>query len=370
MTALANNMKNRTVLIMAGGTGGHVFPALAVAHEFLSRNIQVVWLGTRQGIEAQVVTDAGIPIEWVSVSGLRGKRLSRLVKAPFMLVMAAWQCLRILLRVKPRVVLGMGGFVTGPGGVVARLLGKPLCIHEQNAIAGMTNRYLSHVTGNVFQAFPNSFAANTQAQTMGNPVRESIVKLPEPEVRMQNREGPLRLLVLGGSLGAQALNELLPQALKLFSAGQRPVVKHQTGERNYQQACEYYQQAGIEGSVEVLSFIDDMADVYDWADFVICRAGALTVSELCAAGLGALLIPYPYAVDDHQTMNARFLVNNGAGFLIQQNELNAERVHDLLKELQEDRNRIVKLAKSARKLAQPHAASQVADLCCKAGGLV
>lgn len=369
MTSLGNSVQNQTVLIMAGGTGGHVFPALAVAREFLSRNISVVWLGTHQGIEAQVVPDAGIPIEWVSVSGLRGKGLVRLIKAPFMMALAAWQCFRIVMRVKPRVVLGMGGFVTGPGGVVAKLMAKPLCIHEQNAIAGMTNRYLSRIANKVMQAFPTAFSTNPNALTIGNPVRETIVALPAPEVRMQGREGPLRLLVLGGSLGAQALNEIVPQALSLFSASERPVVKHQTGKKNYQQAVEYYQHAGIERNVEVLAFIDDMAEVYAWADFVICRAGALTVSELCAAGLGSLLVPYPFAVDDHQTMNAHFLVDANAAYLVQQKELDADHLYSLLNGLNEDRGKLVSMAKSARQLAQVDAARQVADQCCEAGGL-
>ena len=369
MTLLDSAIKNPTVLIMAGGTGGHVFPALAVAREFLSRNISVVWLGTRQGIEAQLVPDAGIPIEWVSVSGLRGKRLTRLIKAPFMLAIAAWQCFRIIKRVQPRIVLGMGGFVTGPGGVVARLMGKPLCIHEQNAIAGMTNRYLSHIANKIMQAFPNSFERSLNVLTTGNPVRESIVELPDPEARMQGRSGTLRVLVLGGSLGAHALNEILPQALVQFSVEDRPIVKHQTGERNYEQAIEFYKQAGLEQDVEVLPFIDDMADVYAWADFVICRAGALTISELSAAGIGALLVPYPYAVDDHQTMNAHFLVDSGAGYLIQQRDLSADRVYTLLKDLGANKDKLVVMAKSARQLARANAARLVVDQCCASGGL-
>lgn len=370
MTVLDNAIKNPTVLIMAGGTGGHVFPALAVAREFLSRNISVVWLGTRRGIEAQLVPDAGIPIEWVSVSSLRGKRLVRLVKAPFMMLVAAWQCFRIMRRVKPRVVLGMGGFVTGPGGVVARLMGKPLCIHEQNAIAGMTNRYLSHIANKIMQAFPDSFGHRTDVMTTGNPVRETIVDLPDPETRMEGRTGVLRLLVLGGSLGAQALNEIMPQVLARFPAQQRPVVKHQTGKKNYDQAVAFYDQADIKEGIEILSFIDDMADVYAWADFVICRAGALTISELGAAGLGALLIPYPYAVDDHQTMNAHFLVDAGAACLIQQNELKVESIYTLLKDLGENRSKLVFMAKAARNLVQVDAARCVVDQCCETGGLV
>ncbi|NOY65973.1 MAG: undecaprenyldiphospho-muramoylpentapeptide beta-N-acetylglucosaminyltransferase [Gammaproteobacteria bacterium] len=363
-------MQNQTVLIMAGGTGGHVFPALAVAKEFLSRNISVVWLGTHQGIEAQVIPEAGIPIEWVSVSGLRGKGLVRLIKAPFMMALATWQCFRILMRVKPRVVLGMGGFVTGPGGVVAKLMARPLCIHEQNAIAGMTNRYLSRLANKVMQAFPTGFPANVNALVTGNPVREKITALPAPELRMRGREGVIRLLVLGGSLGAQALNEIIPQALSHFPESERPLVKHQTGKKNYEQAVECYQQAGIKQGVEILSFIEDMADVYAWADFVICRAGALTVSELSAAGLGSLLVPYPYAVDDHQTKNAQFLVDAGAGYLVSQKDLNVDHLYSLLQSLNKDRNKLVSMAQSARRLAQADAANRVADQCCEAGGLI
>jgi len=370
MTSVNNSMRNQTVLIMAGGTGGHVFPALAVAREFLSRNISVVWLGTRQGIEAQIIPNAGIPIEWVSVSGIRGKGLLRLIKAPFMISLAAWQCFRILLKVKPCVVVGMGGFVTGPGGVVARLMAKPLCIHEQNAIAGMTNRYLSHIANKVMQAFPNSFSGHKNVLTTGNPVRETIVNIPEPELRMKGREGNLKLLVLGGSLGAQALNEIVPVALSRFPSSQRPIVKHQTGKRNYQQACNSYQHVGVGQGIEVLPFIDDMAEAYAWADFVICRAGALTISELSAAGVASLLVPYPFAVDNHQTMNAHFLVDANAAYLIQQAELDADSVYKLLKELSEDRHKLLSMAISARKLSKVDAAREVADQCCAIGGLL
>jgi len=367
MTDVVQSTALRPVLIMAGGTGGHVFPALAVAQEILARNIPVVWLGTRQGIESRVVPEAGIPVEWVNVSGLRGKRFSRLIKAPFMLAMAAWQCFRILVRVKPRVVLGMGGFVTGPGGVMARMMGTPLCIHEQNAIAGMTNRYLSRMASHVMQAFPNSFPPGTRTVTTGNPVRADINQLQVPEQRLAAHQGVVRLLVLGGSLGAQALNERVPQALALLPDELRPVVRHQTGERNIDQARQCYQQAGLQKNIEVLPFINNMADAYDWADLVICRAGALTVSELMVAGVAALLVPYPYAVDDHQSMNAKVLVDAGAALVVQQAELDAERLHELLTELVTDKKRLLAMAKSARALAKPQATQQVADVCLQAG---
>ncbi len=359
--------KQRPVLIMAGGTGGHVFPALAVAQEILSRNIPVVWLGTHQGIEARLVPAAGIPVEWVSVSGLRGKGLGRILKAPFMLMHAAWQCFRILLRIKPMLVLGMGGFVTGPGGVMARLMGKPLCVHEQNAISGMTNRYLSRISTRLMQGFPGSFPEYRKPVTTGNPVRTDILQIPAPEQRLAARQHPIHLLVLGGSLGAQALNELVPQALSKLAPENRPMVRHQTGERNIDQAREAYRQAGVQENCEVLPFIDDMAEAYAWADFVICRAGALTISELTAVGVGALLVPYPHAVDDHQTHNAEFMLTAGAALLVQQRDLDADKLHSLLLGLVTDRNRLLLMAKAAYALAKKDATQQVADICLQAG---
>ncbi len=348
------------VLIMAGGTGGHVFPALAVARELMARGVPVVWMGTHQGLEATVVPAAGIPMEWVSVAGLRGKHLGRLLRAPFMLARAGWQALRIVARLRPRVVLGMGGFVTGPGGVAARLLGRPLCIHEQNAIAGMTNRWLSRIANRVFTAFPDSFPAE-RARITGNPVRPEIAALPAPAERLTGRSGPLRLLVVGGSLGAQALNETLPQALVMLAPEQRPEVRHQVGSRNIEQARAAYAAAGVEA--ELLPFIDDMAAAYAWADLVLCRSGALTVSELAAAGIASILVPYPHAVDDHQTHNAGFLVDAGAALLVSQSQLDAGRLADMLKSLGGDRARLLHMAEAARGLARPAAAAEVADLC-------
>ena len=359
----------RPVLIMAGGTGGHVFPALAVAHEILSRNIPVVWLGTQRGIESRLIPEAGIPIEWVSVSGLRGKGLGRLLTAPFMLLLAAWQCLRIMLKIKPRVVLGMGGFVTGPGGVMARLTGKRLCIHEQNAVAGMTNRYLARIANQVLEAFPDSFPDGIEAQETGNPVREDISHLSTPEQRVGARKGVVHLLVLGGSLGAQALNELVPQVLAMMPEGQRPLVKHQTGERNIKEARGYYQQAGLDSDVEVLAFINDMAQAYEWADLVICRAGALTVSELMVAGVASLLVPYPHAVDDHQTKNAEFLVQAEAGLMIQQADLDTKKLFEVMTSLISDRARLLAMANSAYALGKREATRTVADLCLQTGGV-
>lgn len=355
------------VMIMAGGTGGHVFPALAVANELRDRGIEVVWMGTRHGLEAKLVPEQGFDIEWISIAGLRGKKIGRLLSAPFMLMLAAWQSMRVIMRQKPRLVLGMGGFVSGPGGFVARLMGKPLCIHEQNAYAGLTNRILSRIASRVMEAFPGSFPKRSDVILTGNPVRQEIASLDEPEVRMQGRSGALRLLVLGGSLGARALNEVVPQAMALLPTEQRPVVKHQVGVRNYESAHSYYQECGMEA--ELLPFIDDMSEAYAWADLVLCRAGALTISELTAAGIAALLVPYPYAVDDHQTLNARFLVNAGAAVLIPQSELSPQRLVELLKGFIDGRNLLLDYAKAARALARPDATRDVVDICLHAAGV-
>jgi UDP-N-acetylglucosamine--N-acetylmuramyl-(pentapeptide) pyrophosphoryl-undecaprenol N-acetylglucosamine transferase len=349
------------VMIMAGGTGGHIFPALAVAQELRERGMEVFWLGTRGGMESRVVPEAGFPMEWIEVQGLRGSGLSRWLSAPFKLALAMIQSLNVLRRRRPRVVLGLGGFVTGPGGVMAWLLGIPLVIHEQNAIPGMTNQWLSRIANRVLEAFPGSFAPQRQAEATGNPVRGEIAALLAPAERMAGREGPLRLLVLGGSLGAQALNEGLPAALALMPAGLRPVVRHQAGANKQEATLAAYQDLNV--TAVVTPFISDMAEAYGWADLVICRAGALTISELAAAGVGAILVPYPHAVDDHQTCNAAFLADAGAGRLLPQGELNAERLAQCLGELLNGRGKTLAMAQAARGLAQPEATRRVADVC-------
>lgn len=349
------------VLIMAGGTGGHVFPALAVAEELRGRGIEVCWMGTRQGLEATVVPAAGIPMEWVSIGGLRGKGAKTLLLAPFQLARAATQVLGIMLRRRPSVVLGMGGFVTGPGGVMTWLLRLPLVIHEQNAIAGFTNRMLAPLAHRVLEAFPATFKRKRVYHT-GNPVRRAIAELPEPAQRFSQREGSLRLLVLGGSLGARALNETLPRALARLPDDQRPDVWHQAGKRNIDEARAAYAAAGVEGRVE--PFIDDMAQAYAWADLVICRAGALTIAELAAAGVGAILVPFPFAVDDHQTHNARYLADHDAAVCIQQKDLSDERLAQLLGEYAAaGRPRLLAMAQAARALAKTDAAAHVARHC-------
>ena len=351
----------RPVLITAGGTGGHVFPALAVAEQLRARDVPVVWMGTRNGLEATLVPKAGIPVEWIEVSGLRGKGLGRKLRTPLMLGRALWQASATLRRLRPRVVLGMGGFASGPGGMMARLLGIPLVLHEQNAIAGMTNRWLARFASQTLEAFPNTFPPARRAITVGNPVRAAIAALPPPEERWAGRGGRLRLLVLGGSQGALALNRLVPQALTLLGDDQRPEVWHQAGGQLHAAAEAAYQEAGV--TARLTPFIEDMAEAYGWADLVLCRAGALTIAELAAAGVGALLIPFPFAVDDHQTANARFLEQGGAALIRQQADLNAERLAATLRELLSDRGRLLDMAQAARRLAKIEAAEQVARAC-------
>lgn len=347
------------VLIMAGGTGGHVFPALAVADALRERGVPVVWLGTHQGLEARVVPAAGIPMEWISVVGLRGKGLGRVLRAPFIIARACWQALKVMRRLRPRAVLGMGGFVSGPGGLMAKLSGRPLCIHEQNAIAGMTNRWLVRIADAAMEAFPGSLGHGGSVQLTGNPVRNAIAALPAPEVRFAQRSGPLRLLVLGGSLGARSLNETVPAALASMEPEQRPEVHHQCGDRHLDTARAAYARVGLDARVD--PFVDDMAQAYAWADVVLCRAGALTVAELAAAGVGAVLVPYPYAVDDHQTANARFLEQAGAAVLIADRELNPQSLAELMSTW--NRDRLLQMARNARAKALPRAAEQVAEGC-------
>lgn len=348
------------VMIMAGGTGGHVFPALAVAAALAEHGADIVWMGTRAGLEARLVPAAGYPLEPISVAGLRGKGLRSWLLAPLRLLRALWQAAAILRRQAPQVVLGMGGFAAGPGGAAARLLRMPLVIHEQNAVAGLTNRLLARVAQVVLEAFPGTFAPARRARCVGNPVRTGILALPEPDERLGRRSGRIRLLVLGGSLGALAINELVPRALALLPAGQRPEVRHQAG-RTLDAARAAYDEAGVEA--ELMEFVDDMAEAYGWADIVVCRAGALTVAELAAAGVGALLIPYPFAVDDHQSTNGAYLVDRAAAVLIQQRDLDAERLCEALRSLCGDRGRLLRMARAARAAAWPRATEDIMDAC-------
>lgn len=346
------------MLIMAGGTGGHVFPALAVAAELRARDHRVEWLGTRAGIEAQLVPAQGLALHCIRIAGVRGKGLAAKLLAPLQILRALWQALAVVRRLRPAVVLGFGGFASGPGGVAARLLGIPLVIHEQNAVAGTTNRLLARVASAAAEAFPGTLRG---ARYTGNPVRAEISALPAPAQRGVGSRRPLRLLVLGGSLGATAINEQLPAALALLAADQRPQVRHQCGRRHVAATTAAYGAVQVEAHIE--PFIEDMADAYRWADFVVCRAGALTVSELTAAGLGAVLIPFPAAIDDHQTANGQWLVDSGAALMIQQRAFSPALLAERLQALSAEPARLLAMAECSRNNARPDAARQVAALC-------
>ncbi len=357
----------RTVLIMAGGTGGHVFPALAAARVLRERGFEPVWLGTQRGLEAKLVPPQQIPIEWITVAGVRGKGIATLLAAPFQLARAVWQSIQVMKRRQPVVVLGAGGFVSGPGGIAAWLTGRPLVIHEQNAVAGMTNRMLARLARRVFEAFPSSFPSSIKAERVGNPVRREIAALAAPEKRFAERRGPLRVLIIGGSQGASRLNVVVPAALAMIEASMRPQVLHQAGERHIAQARESYEKHGV--NADVRAFIDDMAEVYAWADLVICRSGALTVSELAAAGVPAVFVPFAAAVDDHQTHNARFSVTAGAGVLISEAELTPLRLANELRALLEaGRPKLAEMAVKARSIALMDADVRLADACVALAG--
>ena len=349
----------RPIVIMAGGTGGHVFPALAVAENLRQRGERVVWFGTRAGIEARVVPEADFRIEWLEIQGLRGKGIATLLLAPFRLVRACWQALRILRRNRPRAVLGMGGFVAGPGGLMAWLLNIPLYLHEQNSIVGLTNRILGRFARRSYVAFPQASAALPRSECIGNPLRADFDNLEDPAVALESRrQQPLQLLVVGGSLGADALNRILPEAIACLDGEHRPQVRHQCGER-HRDACEQnYQAAGVEA--EVVSFIEDMREAYFWADLVVCRAGALTVSEITAVGRAAIFVPFPYAVDNHQYHNARYLEQGGAAQIILEADISAENLALKLQFFRQNREVLIEMAQKARGLYRPDAASRLA----------
>lgn len=350
------------MMVMAGGTGGHVFPALAVAEVLRDRNVAVTWLGTRRGIEAELVPEHGFSIDFIDVEGVRGRGVMKLLKAPFVLMKSLWQSIGVIRSQKPEVVLGLGGFASGPGGVAARLLGLPLVIHEQNAIAGTTNTLLAKIANRVLEAFPGALL---RGEWVGNPVRKAIQDLPaRNELEMNNDRSfdlPLRLLVLGGSLGATAINQQVPKALALLLGEVDTEVRHQCGRAHQADTESAYEAAGVKASIE--PFIADMAEAYEWADVVICRAGALTVAELTAAGVGALLIPYPHAIDDHQTKNGEWLVEQKAALLMQQSELTPEKLAVQITEWSADRTKLQAMAINARKMAKSGVAESVADIC-------
>ncbi len=364
---------SRTILIMAGGTGGHVFPALAVADYLKAQGWRIVWLGARGGMEARLVPEKGYEMAWVKFAGMRGKGVLRWAALPLMLLLAMWQSAAAIFRVRPDVVLGMGGFTAFPGGLMASLLAKPLVIHEQNSVAGLTNRVLACLADRVLVAFPSAFnnasdkpigCRKPDMTQCGNPVRADIAALPAPEQRMSGRQGKLRLLVVGGSLGAAALNDGVPQALALIPQAGRPEVIHQSGAKNLEKLRANYDAAGV--TADTRAFIDDMAKMYDWCDVVVCRAGALTLAEITAAGVASVLVPYPHAVDDHQTGNARFLSENGAAVLLPQQDLTPVGLAQLLAGF--SREKLLAMAQAARKLAKPEATAAVARVCMELAG--
>jgi UDP-N-acetylglucosamine--N-acetylmuramyl-(pentapeptide) pyrophosphoryl-undecaprenol N-acetylglucosamine transferase len=349
------------LMIMAGGTGGHVYPALAVADYLRARGHQIVWMGAPDSFEARVVGAQGIPLRTIRVAGLRGKGLARLLAAPLQLLRAVLQALRVIREERPDAVLGMGGFAAGPGGLASWLLRRPLLIHEQNAAPGMTNRWLARLARVVLEAFPGSLP---NARTIGNPVRRGFTELPQPAQRLAH-DGAPRLLVVGGSQGARALNEQVPQALALLAPVERPDVRHQAG-RTLDVAQRAYASAGVEARVE--AFIDDMPAAMAWADLVICRAGASTVAELSAAGCASLLVPYPHAVDDHQTRNAEYLLQAGAAALLPEREITPPQLAALLRELLGDHLRLRRMGEAARSVAWPDATERIAAACLEAAG--
>ena len=350
------------VMIMAGGTGGHVFPALAVARELRARGCEVSWLGSPRSFESRLIPGEGIAFDTIDSFRLRGQGLFSLLLAPLRLLRAIVQARRVLRSRRPQVVLGMGGFASGPGGLAARVLGIPLVIHEQNRVPGLTNHWLARLADRVLEAFPGSFDAGLRARACGNPVRPEILALPAPAERFAERADTVPgLLIMGGSLGAQALNEVLPEALARIAPERRPQVLHQAGRGKQEQTLRDYREQRVEA--RVVEFIDDMPGALAQADLAVCRAGALTISELAAAGLGSILVPYPYAVDDHQTRNAAYLCDAGAAILIPQSELSADYLAQVLEQLTCDRGRLLKMAEAARDRASPDALDCVVDTC-------
>ncbi len=347
-------MSRRTALVMAGGTGGHIFPALAVAEALRERGWRVVWLGNAEAMESRLVPPRGFEFVSLGFGALRGKGMGRKLKLPFSLAVAIARALRLLGEVRPGVVLGMGGYVSFPGAVAARLRGIPLVVHEQNAVAGLANRVLARLADAVLTGFPGTLPGG---RWVGNPVRREFTTVPPPEVRFAGRQGPLRLLVVGGSLGAKALNEVVPAALAQLAPHERPVVTHQSGSAHFAALEQAYAHHGVEG--RLLPFIEDMGAALAEADLVVSRAGAMTVAELAAVGVGALLVPFPHAVDDHQTANARFLVDGGAARLLPQSGLTPAGLAELLRGL--DRERCRQMALAARALARPEATEALAD---------
>jgi UDP-N-acetylglucosamine--N-acetylmuramyl-(pentapeptide) pyrophosphoryl-undecaprenol N-acetylglucosamine transferase len=347
----------KTLLVMAGGTGGHVYPAMAVADHLQAKGWNIVWLCTVGGMENRLLANKNYQKAMMTMRGVRGKGLMGWLLLPIKLSLALAQAYSVIAKFKPNLVLGMGGFAAFPGGLMAYVMRKPLLIHEQNSVAGLTNKTLSHFANRVLSAFPAAFG--TKATLVGNPVRTEITQVAAPEARMQTRSGPLRLLVVGGSLGAQALNQVLPTALATISIAQRPQVVHQAGEKHINALKAHYEQTGVKA--EAMAYIEDMAAMYSWADVVICRAGALTIAELSAAGVASVLVPFPYAVDDHQTSNARYLADADAAILVSQSTFTADKLAGLIQNL--SREQCLSMAIKARALGKPEATASVANIC-------
>jgi len=342
--------------VMAGGTGGHIFPGLAVAEALRERSWRVHWIGGPGSMESQLVPPRGFAFETIAFSGVRGKGVKTLVLLPLRLLKAFWQSIQVVRRVQPDVVIGLGGYITFPAGMMSVLLGKPLVLHEQNSVAGMANRILAGVADRVFTAFPNVFK---KAAWVGNPLRPAFVQQPGPAERLGSRTGPLRLLVVGGSLGARALNETVPKALALIPAEKRPTVLHQSGAKQIDELRSNYAAAGVQA--ELTPFIDDTAQAYAQADLIVCRAGASTVTEIAAVGAAAVFVPFPSAVDDHQTTNARFLVDGGGGWLVRQRDLSPEWLADMIQKT--ERPELIRRALAAKAMEKTNATAEVVAAC-------
>ncbi|WP_407276210.1 undecaprenyldiphospho-muramoylpentapeptide beta-N-acetylglucosaminyltransferase [Halothiobacillus sp. DCM-1] len=363
---MTTNAQDRVIYLLAGGTGGHVVPALTVAKALAERGFTIRWLGTAAGIEAKLVPAAGFALDWLDIGGLRGKSVGQRLVMPLRLLRAAWVVRRLFLRHRPVLVIGMGGYAAGPGGLMARWLGIPLIIHEQNAIAGWTNRWLAPWARQTLAAYVGAFAKTPPHLTVvGNPVRPEITQIPPPDQRGLARRGATRVLVLGGSLGAQAINEQVPVALARIAAEHPLDIRHQTGVKHLSTTQAVYDRLrwSPASSVQVQDFIGDMAEAYAWADFVIARAGALTVAEIAVAGVGALFIPFPHAVDDHQTKNAQPLVQAGAAVLVPQAQMTVESLFAQLSPLLKDEDRLREMARAARQQALPKATETVVRIC-------
>ncbi|MDO8909681.1 MAG: undecaprenyldiphospho-muramoylpentapeptide beta-N-acetylglucosaminyltransferase [Pseudohongiella sp.] len=356
-------MTQPTVLIMAAGTGGHIFPALSIARHLQARGVHIEWLGTPSGMENDVLRDTNINLNRLAVNGLRGKGLAALVKAPFMLLRSIWQAIQLLRRIKPCCVLGMGGYVTGPGGIAAWVVGRPLLIHEQNAVAGTSNKLLRPFARRVLQAFPDTFPAAVKVMSTGNPVRSEITAMSGAQRNYFDASRPLRLLVLGGSLGAAAINELVPATLA--ASTMEIEVWHQTGRNKLEETLAHYQSHGLisTGKHKVVPFISDMSEAYRWADIVLCRSGAGTLAEIAVAGLPSVLVPYPHAIDDHQTANARWLADAGAAVLVPQSTLSVANLTDILENFLRSPQKLFEMAQAARTKAVPDAGETISAIC-------